>query len=238
MRSTLPKSKITLEREQFLNDKMMLWKSRNIDRHQCVCQVSSNKAASPKPGENVKENVTATYIIVTGSRTEFGHSLSTPGTEFGHSCSAPGTESGHFQQPGTEFGNCQCFRCMFLLPGIFAQYQIQVRICNNNYKAAWLHPKVYDSMQTREEPQYISELEDHQQQIHYSVLSCNYSFGMYTLGFNSDIGTQQPLVVCAAIKIQRIVLLLVLLNTTDDDDLTSLFCDFGNAGVRPDLALS
>ncbi|KAF0749457.1 MULE domain-containing protein [Aphis craccivora] len=41
MRSTLPKSKITLEREQFLNDKMMLWKSRNIDRHQFVCQVSS-----------------------------------------------------------------------------------------------------------------------------------------------------------------------------------------------------
>lgn len=39
--------------------------------------------------------------------TEFGHSLSTPGTELGHSLCTPGTELGHFQQPGTEFGNCQ-----------------------------------------------------------------------------------------------------------------------------------
>jgi hypothetical protein len=35
-----------------------------------------SKAASPKPGENVKENITAKYIIVTGSRTEFRYSCS------------------------------------------------------------------------------------------------------------------------------------------------------------------
>jgi len=56
MRSTLPKSKITLEREQFLKyDKMMLWKSQNIDRHQFVCQVSSISFYQPI-STNLKNN--------------------------------------------------------------------------------------------------------------------------------------------------------------------------------------
>ncbi|KAF0742945.1 zinc finger MYM-type protein 1-like [Aphis craccivora] len=49
-----------------------------------------------------------------------------------------------------------------------AHYQIRVRICNNNYKDAWLHPKGYDSMQTRDAPQYIREPEDQQQQMYQS----------------------------------------------------------------------
>ncbi|KAF0754297.1 Uncharacterized protein FWK35_00021608, partial [Aphis craccivora] len=58
---------------------------------------------------------------------------------------------------------------IYEISSVIAHYQIRVRICNNNYKDAWLHPEGYDSMQTRDAPEYIREPED-QQQIQLSSL--------------------------------------------------------------------
>ncbi|KAF0746966.1 Integrase H2C2 domain-containing protein [Aphis craccivora] len=52
---------------------------------------------------------------------------------------------------------------------VIAHYLIRVRISYNNYKDALFHPEGYDSMQTRDAPQYnIIEPEDQQQQIYQS----------------------------------------------------------------------